>query len=331
MNIFELLVVQPIFNLLLGLYSIVPGSDFGISLIIFTIIVRLAMWPLLKKQLHQTRMMKKLQPELNKIKKSAKGNKQMQSMQMMELYKEHGVSPFRSIGILLIQLPIFIAIFQVVRILTQHRDQIEEYTYGFMQFLDPIKQIIASPENFNEHLFGFIDLTKHAIGSDGMYPILILLAVLAAVMQYFLSRQTMPQADQQKRLRDILKEASEGKEADQAEMNAVVMNKMIKVLPFFMFFIMVSLPSALTLYYAVSNIVAFLQQHQILKQDEKELITIANSVPKKATKSAPKSKPASKSTKSKPKTVVKPTPTKSTPKYKPTGENVIRIKAKDKK
>lgn len=325
MNIFELLVIQPIFNLLLGLYSIVPGSDFGISLIIFTIIVRLAMWPLLKKQLHQTRMMKKLQPELAKIKKSSKGNKQMQSMQMMELYKEHGVSPFRSIGILLIQLPIFIAIFQVVRILTQHRDQIADYTYGFMQVFDPIKQIIASPENFNEHLFGFIDLTKHAIGTDGFFPILVFLAVIAAVMQYFLSKQTMPQPDQQKRLRDILKDASEGKESDQSEMNAIVMGKMIKVLPFFMFFIMVSLPSALTLYYAVSNIIAFLQQRHILKQDEDELTKIANTPAKKpAAKKASTNK--SKKSTTKPKTPVKPAPAS-----KPaTGDTVIRIKAKDK-
>ena len=46
MNIFETLVVQPIFNLLIGLYSIIPGADFGVALIIFTIIIRFALWPL---------------------------------------------------------------------------------------------------------------------------------------------------------------------------------------------------------------------------------------------------------------------------------------------
>ena len=68
MNIFELLVIQPVFNLLIGLYSIIPGGDFGISLIIFTIIIRFMLYPLVKKQLHQTKAMKKLQPELKKIK-----------------------------------------------------------------------------------------------------------------------------------------------------------------------------------------------------------------------------------------------------------------------
>jgi YidC/Oxa1 family membrane protein insertase len=71
-NIFELVVVQPIFNLLIGLYSIVPGADFGIAIIIFTIIVRFAIYPLTRSMLHQSRAMQKLQPELAKIKKNAK-------------------------------------------------------------------------------------------------------------------------------------------------------------------------------------------------------------------------------------------------------------------
>jgi YidC/Oxa1 family membrane protein insertase len=120
-NIFDILIVQPIFNLLIGLYSLIPGGDFGISLIIFTILVRFALFPLVKRQLHQTQAMKKLQPELAKIKKAAKGNKQVEGVQMLELYKKHGVSPFRSIGILLIQLPIFIALYHVIQIFTLHR------------------------------------------------------------------------------------------------------------------------------------------------------------------------------------------------------------------
>ena len=113
MNIFDIIVVQPIFNLLIGIYSLIPGGDFGVSLIVFTIIVRFALFPLTKSMLHQTKAMRKLQPELVRIKKRTKGNKQLESMQMMELYKKHGINPFRSIGILLIQLPIFIALFQV--------------------------------------------------------------------------------------------------------------------------------------------------------------------------------------------------------------------------
>lgn len=290
MNIFDILIVQPIFNLLIGLYSIIPGGDFGVSLIIFTILVRFALYPLVKRQLHQTKMMRKLQPELARIKKRAKGNKQQESMQMLELYKKHGVSPFRSIGILLIQLPIFLALFHVIQIFTQHRDQVEKFTYGFMENIGPIRQLIEHPDQFNEKLFGIVDLTKAAFTNSGVDIFLILLAVVAAWTQYVMSKQTMPQAENKKRLRDIMNDAAQGKEADQAEMNAAVMGKMIKVLPFFMFFIMVTVPGALALYYAVSNIVAVAQQSYLLKKDEDELEEIAEEAPKPTKKATAKAR-----------------------------------------
>lgn len=276
MNIFDLIIVQPIFNLLLGLYSIIPGGDFGISLIIFTILVRFALFPLVKKQLHQTQAMKKMQPELKRIKAKAKGNKQVESMMMLELYKKHGVNPFRSIGILVIQLPIFIALYSVIRIMTQNRGEIAHYTYSFMQNIGPIHQIIQHPNQFNEKLFGVIDLTKTAFSAHGVDIFILILAVVAATTQYFMSKQTMPQAENKKRLRDVMAEAADGKQADQSEMNAIVSGKMIKVLPFFMFFIMISVPGALALYYAVSNLVAVAQQSYLLKKDEEEMEEIAD-------------------------------------------------------
>ncbi len=288
MNIFDILIVQPIFNLLIGLYSIIPGGDFGVSLIIFTVLVRFAMYPLLKRQLHQTKMMRKLQPELARIKKKAKGNKQLEGMQMLELYKKHGISPFRSIGLLLIQLPIFIALYYVIQIFTLHRDQIGKFTYDFMESITPIKQLIEYPDQFNEKLFGIVDLTKGAISQGHVDVILILLAVAAAGTQYIMSKQTMPQTEGKKRLRDIMSEAAEGKQADQSEMNAVIMGKMVKILPIFMFFVMISVPGALALYYAVSNLVAVAQQSYLLKQDEEEMEDIADETNKK--------KPAKKAT-----------------------------------
>jgi YidC/Oxa1 family membrane protein insertase len=276
-NIFDLFVVQPIFNLLIGLYSIVPGGDFGVSIIIFTVFVRFALYPLVKKQLHQTQAMKKLQPQLVRIKKQAKGNKQLESMQMLELYKEHGVNPFRSIGILLIQLPIFIALYSVIQIFTIHRDQIAKFTYGFMENIGPIKELIQRPDQFNESFLGFVDLTKAAFAHGNIDFFLIILAVVAAYTQYIMGKQTMPHNESKKGLRAVMAEAADGKQTDQAEMNAIVMTKMMKIMPFFMFFIMISLPGALALYYATSNMVAVLQQSRLLKKDEEELEEIADS------------------------------------------------------
>lgn len=290
MNIFDILIVQPIFNLLIGLYSIIPGGDFGVSLIIFTVLVRFALYPLVKRQLHQTRMMRKLQPQLAEIKKKAKGNKQLEGMQMLELYKKNGVSPFRSILILLIQLPIFIALYHVIQIFTMHRDQIAKYTYDFMENIGPIRHLIEHPDQFNEKLLGFVELTKSAFSNGHVDVVLIVLAVIAAGTQYVMSKQTMPQTENKKRLRDVMAEAADGKTANQSEMNAIVMGKMVKVLPFFMFFIMVSVPGALALYYAVSNLVAVGQQSYLLRQDEEELEEIADEPVKPAKKATAKAR-----------------------------------------
>ena len=91
---FETIILQPIFNALLLIYSIIPGGDFGIAVILFTVIIRFLLYPLLKRQLHQSKQMRKMQPELAKIKKAANGNRQVEAMQQMELYKKYGIKPF---------------------------------------------------------------------------------------------------------------------------------------------------------------------------------------------------------------------------------------------
>lgn len=305
--------------MLMWLYSVIPGNDFGVAVILFTIFVRIVLYPLVKRQLHQARAMRKLQPQLKKLKKQADGDKQQEARLMMELYKRHGVSPFRSIGILLLQLPIFIGLFYVIRIFTEQREKIEAFTYNFLEHIPAIQAIIAHPKEFNETLFGVIDLTKPAIGSGGIDLILVALALTAAGTQYIMSKQTMPHQESDKRLRDIMAEAAEGKQADQAEMNAIVMRKMIKVLPIFMFFIMVSFPGALALYWGVSNIVAVIQQSYILRQDEEELEEIADEEPvkksKKKTANTPVASRTTQSAKSREKSAKK--------------ANITRISAKD--
>lgn len=286
MNIFDILIVQPIFNLLVGLYSVIPGGDFGIAIIIFTILIRFAMYPLVKKQLHQVKKMRVLQPELERIKKQTKGNKQQYGLLAMELYKKHDVSPFRTIGILIIQLPIFIALYHVIQILTQQHDKIAKYTYSFLENIPAIEQIIKHPDELNQKLFGLFDLTKHAFNGNDIDLFLVLLAIVAAATQFIMSKQTMPHSGAKRSLKDILSDASAGKEADQSEINTIIMGKMIYVLPFFMLFIMLNLPGAIALYYAVSNIVATFQQHHILKQDEEELTELVEEPKKPSGKKA---------------------------------------------
>ena len=259
----------------MAIYAVIPGGDFGVSVVIFTILIRLLLWPLVKKQLHQTKAIRKMQPELKKLREKYKDNKQAQGLAMMELYKKHNISPFGSIGILLIQLPILIGIYRVVQIFVLNRDELGRFTYGFMENLPVVKELIANPENFNQNFLGLIDLTQHAISENGFSIGLVILALIAAGLQYFLSKQMSPNEDSKKRLRDVLSEAGQGKEADQAEVNAIVMRKMMKFMPVMLFFIMISLPGALALYLATSNAVAYVQNKMILGKDVAEMEEVA--------------------------------------------------------
>ena len=270
MSFFDLILIQPIFNVLITIYSLVPLHDFGIALIIFTILVRFAMWPMVKKQLHQTKVMRQIQPELVKIKQRAKGNKQLEAQLMMELYRERGVNPFSSIGLLLVQLPIFIALFAVVKLITEGGETIAKYTYDFLEKMPGIPESIAG--NFNHHLLGLVDLTKHATapGAETYWP-LLLMAVIAAALQFVQSKQILPQPKEKRRLRDILKEQASGKQVDQSEISALMTGKMIWLFPILTFMVSIYLAGALVLYLLATSAVAVIQQDRVLKSDETEL------------------------------------------------------------
>lgn len=274
MSFFDEFIVRPILNLLMAIYSLIP--DFGISIIIFTILVRLLLWPLIKKQLHQAKAMRKMQPELVKIKKQYAKNPQMRNLAMMELYKKHNISAFGSIGVLIIQLPILIAMYRVVQIFVSSRTDLGKYVYDFVKNLPVANNLVNNPDQFNQNFLGIIDLTQHAVSKDGVIIGLLVLAGVSAYLQYLTSKQLSPQSDSKRKLRDILAEAGGGKEADQSEVNAIMTRKMMKFMPLMMFMVTIYLPAALALYLATASAVGYLQNHIILKQDSLEMEEVAN-------------------------------------------------------
>lgn len=272
MSIFDRLLTQPIFNLLALIYNFV--ADFGVAIIILTILVRLALWPLVKKQLHQTKLMRSIQPELKQIKKKAKGDRMVESQMMMELYRERGIKPFGSILVLLIQLPVFFAIFRVVQIFagtqynaTNHTSP-DTFIYPFLDGFGRIPELLAGGST---HLFGLIDLTKTASN----YAPALIIAILAAGLQFWQSKQVMPQASEKKKLRDMFRDSAAGKEVDQSEMMAATTGKMIYLFPVMTFMVGLALPAAVMLYYATTSLIAVIQQSIVLKKDDDEMMKIA--------------------------------------------------------
>jgi len=268
---FDTLVVQPIFNLLALIYALLPGHNLGLAIIIFTVIVRLLMWPLVKKQLHQVKVMRKIQPELKRIKAEAKGDKRKETALMMELYKERGINPFGSIGVLLLQIPILLGLYWGLQRLLKDPGTLETLTYPFVHSLSWIQQISNNAGLFDATLFGVVDLTKSAMGQGGVYWPAMLLVIGSAVVQYFQSVQLMPSTKDARKLRDILKDAGKGKQADQSEVNAAIGRSTKFLLPALIFFFTINLPSALSLYWLVSGLTALIQQTLILREDATEM------------------------------------------------------------
>lgn len=284
---FTTIIVRPIFNLLVAIYALLPGHNFGLAIIIFTIVVRLALWPLLKKQLHQAKLMRKLQPELKKIKQASKGDRQKEALMMQELYKERGINPFGSIGIVLLQLPILIGLYSGLRRVVTDPHQILTFSYPFLRHLAWMQELQHSIGHFDHTLFGIVDLTKAASGPHGIYWPAMILVIGSAVIQYYQSKQLLPTDQNSKGLKQIMKEASSGKQADQAELNAAVGRSTRFLLPGMIFLFTVNLPSALSLYWLVGGLVAFIQQSIALREDTEEMEAIAD-------KSTAKKKDASK-------------------------------------
>lgn len=278
---FTTLIVQPIFNVLVLIYALIPGHNFGLAIILFTILVRLLMWPLVKKQLHHAKVMRKLQPDLKKIKKAAKGNRQKESLLMMELYKERGINPFASLGPIILQLPIFIGLYSGLRRLVDDPSQLVSFSYPAIQNLSWMQHVADNINAFDETLFGIVDLTRSALGNEGLYIPAMIIVVASVVVQYFQAKQLIPDDKDARSLRQILKDASAGKQADQSEMNAAVGRSTKFLLPAMVFLFTVSIASALSLYWLVAGLVAYIQQSIVLNKEEDELEDIANKPGKK--------------------------------------------------
>ncbi len=251
------ILVQPLINLLVAIYALIPGHDFGFSIIIFTIMIRFALLPLVKKQVRQQRAMKELQPEIAKIKAKTKGDKQQEALLVMELYKEREINPFASLGIVLIQLPILLALYAAIRTILQD-GQIVAESYSFVRSLGHIQALTVNPSLFDPTFLGVVHLNHTSLW----------LALAAAGTQYVQTRQLMPRPKQRKKLRDILR--SSAKSGDNSEAMAAMTQGMGSFFTVLMFVAAATLPAAIALYWTTGNIIGVLQQRFILRHDVQE-------------------------------------------------------------
>lgn len=240
-SLYTSVIVQPILNLLVWLYNVIPGNDLGVAIVILTLLVKAILYPLTTSQIKQQRSLQGLQPKIDEIRKRLKDDKDAQAKELMALYRTEKVNPTASCLPLLIQLPIFIGLYTALR-------------NGLgSKGLDLLYPFVANPGTIKTFMFGLIDLAKPNY----------VLAVLAGAVQFWQSwqilRKPSPAAPPPP---DV-----DRKEGAKDESMAAAMNKqMMYIMPLVTVFIGVSLPGGLTLYWLVMSLLQVAQQSLFLRK-----------------------------------------------------------------
>lgn len=230
-HFFYIVLYQPLFNLLVFLYNWVPGHDFGIAIIILTIVIRLVLYPLSGKAAKSQKALQKLQPQVQELQKKYKDDKEKQAKEVLALYKSAKINPFSGLLLALIQLPILIALYSV-----------------FWKGLNPeelagLYGFIHNPGQISALFLGLVDLAKPNF----------VFAVLAGLVQYFQSKMIMPKTL---------------KSAGKPDIAQMMQKQTVYFLPVFTVIILVGLPSALGLYWTVSGLFSIIQQYLVFKKKQ---------------------------------------------------------------
>src|SRR3989344_8822665 len=111
--LFGLIIYDPLYNGLIFLMDILPWADAGVSVIIFTFLVKLALFPISLKAVRSQLQMKAIQGDIDTLKEKHKNNKHAHAEAMMALYREKGINPFCSVFLALVQIPIILCLYYI--------------------------------------------------------------------------------------------------------------------------------------------------------------------------------------------------------------------------
>jgi len=204
-------------------------GSMGLAILIFTVLLKVVTLPLSLKSYHSMSRMKALQPEIKRLQERYADDKVQQSQEIMELYKRERISPVSGCVPILIQIPIFFALYKVLYVNIEMR---QAPFYGWIQDMS-----VADPTSvFN--LFGYFDYTVPAALHIGLWPVLMGISM-------FLQQKMSPQPT-----------------TDKAQAN------MFKIMPVIFTYMMAKMPAGLVIYWTWSNLLGVIQQWYIMRKDE---------------------------------------------------------------
>lgn len=223
--IWDLIILRPMINIIIGMSDIL-FSNFGLSIIALTIIVRAAMYPLTRRQLRATKAMQSLQPKIAELQKKHGKDKQKLAQEQMRLYKESGVNPIGCLGPILIQMPIWIALYQaIIRVLAVSPESflnLSRYLYNW--------PIVYSALPLNNHF-----LWMNLANSD------FFMAILVGGTMWVAQKMITPAT-------------TDPRQRSQSQMMTIMM-------PLMFAFLALSFPSGLALYWMVTNLITIIMQY----------------------------------------------------------------------
>jgi len=243
-ELFHTILYQPIFNVLVWFYNIIPGKDIGLAIIAITIVIKLVLYPFSLKMIKSQKRMQDLQPKMDELKKKYKDNPQEMTKATMELYKQEKINPMSSCLPLLVQLPFLIAVYQVFRKgLTN------------TQSLDILYPFVSNPGTINSISLGLVDLAKPNF----------ILAVLAGAAQFWVSRML------------ITKKQPKVPGAKDEGMQAMMNKQMVYFMPVITVFFGLSLPGGLMVYWFITTVLTGLQQMFFFRNNKEQVEVIEKS------------------------------------------------------
>ena len=256
-NPFEVLLTTPILNLLVAFYKIlaaisIPGA-LGLAIILLTVIIRLILWPLTSAQLKSTQKMAALKPHLDRIKTEHGHDKLRHQTEITKLYKEHGVNPLAGCLPLLLQIPVFIALYNVLLKIVQVNGGtfLEGINSKLYSFVPPLEKI---PDT------SFLGLNLAAKPADWRQVGFLILAIpiVTGILQFIQSKMLVP-ASPAKRGEPSAPKVDESKKTE--DTMAQVSQQMAMVMPLMIAFFAYGFPVGLSLYWNTFTVIGIIQQY----------------------------------------------------------------------
>lgn len=243
MNIFQIILIEPLTNGLILFYNLL-GQNLGIAIIVFSLALRVLLMPLTRPYMESMKKMKEYAPAINKLKEKHKGDKKKQMAAQADFYKEKGINPGAGCLPYLLQIVILIALFNVFTTVLSSNGEMTGKLNNLLY--EPLK--LAEDAVINTK-FLYFDITKpDTYIIPGLpFPIPGLLVVLAAIVQFLSAKISMPFVEDAKK-------AAAGTKAPEDDMTAAMQSSMIYTFPLVTLVAGMRFASGLALYWLVFSL-----------------------------------------------------------------------------